>query len=60
MKVGVIAGYFQAGIGAERISAAEAPVVQINTEGAYDLSAPRVCQVLKTLGVHDPNLTLNE
>ena len=34
MKIGVIEGNIQTDIDAERISGTQAPVVQINTEGA--------------------------
>jgi len=40
--------------------ATEAPVVQINAEGACHLSAPRISEALKTLGVDDPDLILIE
>jgi hydrogenase nickel incorporation protein HypB len=58
MKIGVIEGDIQTDIDAERIRATEAPVVQINTEGACHLSAPQISEALKTLPVDDLDLIL--
>ncbi len=60
MKIGVIEGDIQTDIDAERIRATEAPVVQINTEGACHLSAPQISEALKTLPVDDLDLILIE
>lgn len=60
MKIGVIEGDIQTDIDAERIRATEAPVVQINTEGACHLSAPQISKALKTLPVDDLDLILIE
>ena len=60
MKIGVIEGDIQTDIDAERIRETEAPVVQINTEGACHLSAPQISRTLKTLPVDDLDLILIE
>jgi len=60
MKIGVIEGNIQADIDAERISGTQAPVVQINTEGAWHLSALQISEALKTLPVDDLDLILIE
>ncbi len=48
-RVGVIEGDIQTDIDAERIRAAQAPAVQINTQGACHLSAAQVNQALEKL-----------
>lgn len=60
IKIGVIEGDIQTDIDAERIRATEAPVVQINTEGACHLSAVQVSAALKKLPVEDLNLLFIE
>ncbi len=60
MKIGVIEGDIQTDIDAERIRETEAPVVQINTEGACHLSAPQISRALRTLPVDDLDLILIE
>ena len=60
MKIGVIEGDIQTDIDAERIRKTEAPVVQINTEGACHLSALQISEALKTLPVDDLDLILIE
>lgn len=49
ISVGVIEGDIQTDIDAERIRATQAPVIQINTEGACHLSAAQVNQALEKL-----------
>jgi hydrogenase nickel incorporation protein HypB len=60
IKIGVIEGDIQTDIDAERIRATEAPVVQINTEGACHLSAAQISQALKQLPVEDLDLIFIE
>ena len=60
MKIGVIEGDIQTDIDAERIRVTEAPVVQINTEGACHLWAPQISEAPKTLPVDDLDLILLE
>ncbi|MHC4225948.1 MAG: hydrogenase nickel incorporation protein HypB [Planctomycetota bacterium] len=60
IKIGVIEGDIQTDIDAERIRATEAPVVQINTEGACHLSAVQISDALKKLPVEDLDLILIE
>jgi hydrogenase nickel incorporation protein HypB len=60
IKIGVIEGDIQTDIDAERIRATEAPVVQINTEGACHLSALQISQALKELPVEDLDLIFIE
>jgi hydrogenase nickel incorporation protein HypB len=60
IKIGVIEGDIQTDIDAERIRATEAPVVQINTEGACHLSAPQISDALKQLPVDELDLILIE
>ncbi|MHC4295990.1 MAG: hydrogenase nickel incorporation protein HypB [Planctomycetota bacterium] len=60
LKIGVIEGDIQTDIDAERIRETEAPVVQINTEGACHLSAPQISRALKILPVDDLDLILIE
>lgn len=60
IKIGVIEGDIQTDIDAERIRATEAPVVQINTEGACHLSAPQISDALKTLPVDELDLIFIE
>ena len=60
IKIGVIEGDIQTDIDAERIRATEAPVIQINTEGACHLSAAQISEALKKLPVKDLNLIFIE
>ncbi len=60
IKIGVIEGDIQTDIDAERIRATEAPVVQINTEGACHLSAAQISAALKQLPVKDLDLIFIE
>ena len=59
VEVDLVAGDIQTDI-KERIRAAEAPIIQIDTEGACHLLLPRISEAPKTLGVDDPDLTLNK
>jgi len=49
IRIGVIEGDIQTDIDAERIRAAQAPAVQINTQGACHLSAAQVNRALEKL-----------
>lgn len=60
IRIGVIEGDIQTDIDAERIRATDAPVVQINTEGACHLSAPQISEALRTLPVDELDLILIE
>jgi hydrogenase nickel incorporation protein HypB len=60
IRIGVIEGDIQTDIDARRIRATEAPVVQINTEGACHLSAAQISDALKQLPVEDLALILIE
>jgi len=60
IKIGVIEGDIQTDIDAQRIRATEAPVVQINTEGACHLSAAQINDALKQLPVGHLDLILIE
>jgi hydrogenase nickel incorporation protein HypB len=60
IKIGVIEGDIQTDIDSERIRATEAPVVQINTNGACHLSAAQISVALKELPVEDLNLIFIE
>ena len=60
MKIGVIEGDIQTDIDAERIRETEAPVVQINTEGACHLSAIQISKALKDLPLDDLDIVLIE
>jgi hydrogenase nickel incorporation protein HypB len=60
IKIGVIEGDIQTDIDAERIRATEAPVVQINTEGACHLSAVQISRALNKLPIDDLDLILIE
>jgi hydrogenase nickel incorporation protein HypB len=60
IRIGVIEGDIQTDIDAQRIRATEAPVVQINTEGACHLSAVQVSAALKKLPVGDLDLLFIE
>jgi hydrogenase nickel incorporation protein HypB len=60
IKIGVIEGDIQTDIDAERIRATEAPVIQINTEGACHLSAVQINKALKKLPVDNLDLILIE
>ena len=60
ISIGVIEGDIQTDIDAQRIRATEAPVVQINTEGACHLSAVQVGDALKKLPVEDLDLLFIE
>ena len=60
IKIGVIEGDIQTDIDAEKIRATEAPVVQINTNGACHLSAAQVSGALENLPVADLDLIFIE
>ncbi len=60
LRIGVIEGDIQTDLDAERIRATEAPVVQINTEGACHLSAAQISAALKKLPVADLDLIFIE
>ncbi|MHC4631764.1 MAG: hydrogenase nickel incorporation protein HypB [Planctomycetota bacterium] len=60
IRIGVIEGDIQTDIDAERIRATEAPVVQINTNGACHLSAAQISAALKKLPVEELNLIFIE
>ena len=60
IKIGVIEGDIQTDIDAERIKATEAPVVQINTNGACHLSAAQISAALRKLPIEDLNLIFIE
>ena len=60
MKIGVIEGDIQTDLDAQRIKETEAPVVQINTEGACHLSAIQISNALKKLPVKDLDLIIIE
>jgi len=60
IKIGVIEGDIQTDIDAEKIRATEAPVVQINTNGACHLSAAQISSALENLPVDDLDLIFIE
>ncbi|UCE48409.1 MAG: hydrogenase nickel incorporation protein HypB, partial [Phycisphaerales bacterium] len=60
IRIGVIEGDIQTDIDAERIRATEAPVIQINTEGACHLSAPQISKALEALPIEELDLILIE
>jgi len=60
IKIGVIEGDIQTDIDAEKIRATEAPVVQINTEGACHLSAAQISAALEKLPVENLDLIFIE
>jgi hydrogenase nickel incorporation protein HypB len=60
IKIGVIEGDIQTDIDAERIRATEAPVIQINTNGACHLSAAQISAALENLPVADLDLIFIE
>jgi len=60
IKIGVIEGDIQTDLDAERIRAAAAPVVQIETGGACHLSAQQVNRALESLPVDDLDLIFIE
>ncbi|MHC4664542.1 MAG: hydrogenase nickel incorporation protein HypB [Planctomycetota bacterium] len=60
ISIGVIEGDIQTDIDAEKIQAAEAPAVQINTNGACHLSAAQVNAALQELPVGDLDLIFIE
>ena len=60
LRIGVIEGDIQTDIDAQRIRAAKAPAVQINTEGACHLSAAQVSRGLKELPLDDLDMVLIE
>ena len=60
INIGVIEGDIQTDIDAERIRETEAPVVQINTEGACHLSAIQISKALKDLPLDDLDIVLIE
>ncbi len=60
IRIGVIEGDIQTDLDAERIRATEAPVIQINTEGACHLSAPQISEALKNLPIEELDLIFIE
>jgi len=60
IKIGVIEGDIQTDIDAQKIKATQAPVVQINTNGACHLSAAQVKCALEGLPVSDLDLIFIE
>ncbi len=60
LRMGVIEGDIQTDIDAQRIKAAHAPAVQINTEGACHLSAAQVNRGLAELPLDNLDLVLIE
>jgi hydrogenase nickel incorporation protein HypB len=60
IKIGVVEGDIRTDLDAERIRATEAPVVQINTNGACHLSAAQVGGALENLPVGDLDLIFIE
>jgi hydrogenase nickel incorporation protein HypB len=60
ITIGVIEGDIQTDIDAQRIKETEAPVVQINTEGACHLSAAQISRALKKLPVDNLDLIIIE
>ncbi len=60
LRLGVIEGDIQTDIDAQRIKAAHAPAVQINTEGACHLSAAQVNRGLAELPLENLDLVLIE
>jgi hydrogenase nickel incorporation protein HypB len=59
-RVGVVEGDIQTDIDAERIRAAQAPAIQINTQGACHLSAAQVNQALEKLPLESLDVVLIE
>jgi len=60
LRIGVIEGDIQTDIDAQRIRAAKAPAVQINTEGGCHLSAAQVSRALKELPLDNLDMVLIE
>ena len=60
LRIGVIEGDIQTDIDAQRIRAAKAPAVQINTEGACHLSATQVNRGLNELPLDSLDIVLIE
>ncbi|MCX5645967.1 MAG: hydrogenase nickel incorporation protein HypB [Phycisphaerae bacterium] len=60
LRIGVIEGDIQTDIDAQRIRAAKAPAVQINTEGGCHLSAAQVSRALKELPLDRLDMVLIE
>jgi hydrogenase nickel incorporation protein HypB len=60
IRIGVIEGDIRTDLDAERIRAAGAPAVQINTNGACHLSAAQVSGALKNLPISDLDLIFIE
>lgn len=60
MKVGVIEGDIQTDIDAQRIKAAGAKAIQINTDGACHLSAAQISKALKKLPIDKLDLLVIE
>jgi len=60
IQIGVIEGDIQTDLDAQRIKAAKAPVVQINTEGACHLSAAQVHKALANLPIEKLDLIFIE
>ena len=60
LRIGVIEGDIQTDIDAQRIRAAKAPAVQINTEGGCHLSAAQVSRALQELPLDSLDMVLIE
>jgi hydrogenase nickel incorporation protein HypB len=60
LRIGVIEGDIQTDIDAQRIRAAKAPAVQINTEGGCHLSAAQVSRALQELPLGNLDMVLIE
>jgi len=60
IRIGVIEGDIQTDIDAQRIKAAGAPAIQINTEGACHLTAVQVSQAIEKLPIKDLDLVFVE
>ena len=60
IKIGVIEGDITTDLDAQRIKKTEAPVVQINTDGACHLSAAQISTAIKKLPVNNIDLIFIE
>ncbi len=60
LRIGVIEGDIQTDIDAQRIKAAGAPAVQINTEGACHLSAAQISSAIHNLPIDELDLLIIE
>ncbi|MDD5459294.1 MAG: hydrogenase nickel incorporation protein HypB [Phycisphaerae bacterium] len=60
ISIGVIEGDIKTELDAERIRAAQAPAVQIETQGSCHLSAPQVHSALRQLPVDDLDIIIIE